>query len=113
MIHEPSSKATPAIALGLLAASGMGAWWLFASETRAPLPVPSPREDLDLVTALLDGATTEPPRDVLVVGEKETYLARASDRTLFASRGGRAPCVPSPGWRRLHAQWPSPTARCG
>ena len=85
------SKATPAILLGVLVASGMAAWWLFAGEKHAPLPVPSPRDDLDLVTTLLDGATTEAPRDVLVAGAKEVYLARASDGSVLSIGMPRGP----------------------
>ena len=84
------SKATPAVLLGVAVAAAMGAWWLFGGEKRAPAPATSPNEDLELVVALLDGAAAEPPRDVLVAGAEELYLARAGDRTVVAvgKKGG-------------------------
>lgn len=78
------SKATAAVLLGVLVASGMGVWWLFAGERAAPLPVSSPHDDLDLVMALLDGAAAEPPRDVLLVGADDLYVARANDGFVVA-----------------------------
>lgn len=84
------SKAVPVALLGVLIASGMGVWWLFAADKRAPVPVAAPHDDLDLVTALLDGAAAEPPRDVLLAGVDEVYLARASEGTVVAvaKKGG-------------------------
>jgi hypothetical protein len=66
------------------------AWWIWGRETHAPLPATSPTDDLELVAGLLDGATTEPPHDLLVAGRDERYLARAGDRTLvaFGADGG-------------------------
>ena len=57
-----SRAVAPLAALGVAIGCTMGAWWLFAGETRAPHPVPSPEDDLEMVAALLDGA--EPPFDV-------------------------------------------------
>lgn len=77
---------------GLLAAlvvGGLAAWWaLGGSErpARAPVTVTG-NDDLDLVMGLLDGAATEPPRDVLVATPGERYLARASDRSVIAVGG--------------------------
>jgi hypothetical protein len=70
--------------------AGAAAWWIWGRETHAPLPATSPTDDLELVVALLDGAATEPPRDRLVAGRDERYLARAADRTLvaFGADGG-------------------------
>jgi hypothetical protein len=84
------SKATPAVLLGVLVAAGLGAWWLFAEDRRPALPAMAPHDDLDLVTALLDGATAEPPRDVLLAGADELYLARGSDTKVaaVAKKGG-------------------------
>jgi hypothetical protein len=86
------SKAVPVALLGVLIASGMGVWWLFAEDKRAPLPASAPHDDLDLVTALLDGAAAEPPRDVLLAGVDEVYLVRASEGTVVAvaKKGGAA-----------------------
>jgi len=80
------------VLLGVLLASAMGAWWLFAGEKSPALSLPSPHDDLDLVTALLDGATSEPPRDVLLAGGDELYLARAGEGTVVAvaKKGGAA-----------------------
>lgn len=84
------SKAMPVVLLGAIVASAMGAWWFFAREQRAPLPPRDVHDDLDLVTALLDGAAAEPPRDVLLAGGEELYLARGGDGTIaaIAKKGG-------------------------
>jgi hypothetical protein len=78
------NRAAPIAVLGVAIGCTMGAWWLFAREKRPPHAVPSPEDDLAMVTELLDGATAEPPRDLLVAGVDELYLARASDRTVVA-----------------------------
>lgn len=72
-------------ALGLLAG-----WWFFSADAGPPRGGAPGDDDLALVTALLDGATSEPPRDVLLAGEGELYLARASERTVVAvaKKGG-------------------------
>jgi hypothetical protein len=83
--------------LGALVAGGLAAWWVLGgSEPPARAPVTT-NDDLDLVVGLLDGAASEPPRDLLVAGGSERYLARASDRAIVAfggsedgGRGGHA-----------------------
>jgi hypothetical protein len=86
------SKAVPAVLLGVLVAAGMGAWWLFAGDKRPAAPSFPVRDDLDLVTELLDGATAEPPRDVLLAGTDDGYLARGSDHRVVAiAKKGGAP----------------------
>jgi hypothetical protein len=84
------SKAVPVALLGVVLASAMGAWWLFAGEKTPARPATAVRDDLDLVTTLLDGAPAEPPRDVLLAGGDELYLARAGDGTVVAvaKKGG-------------------------
>jgi hypothetical protein len=65
----------------------MGAWWLFAGETRAHRVGLSPDDDMDLVAAFLDGATSEPPRDVLVAG---SAVAHGGDANGAEANGGEA-----------------------
>jgi hypothetical protein len=77
-------KAVPVVLLGVLLASAIGVWWIFGGEKQPALPAPSPHDDLDLVTALLDGAASEPPRDVLLAGIDELYVARANDGFVVA-----------------------------
>lgn len=84
------SKAGPVVVLGVVIAGVMGAWWFYAGEKPAAIPAAAPHDDLDLVTALLDGAPAEPPRDVLLAGGDELYEARASDGKVVAvaKKGG-------------------------
>jgi hypothetical protein len=84
------SRALPLVLLGVLVASAMGTWWLYAGEKAPTLPAPPVRDDLDLVTTLLDGAAAEPPHDVLLAGADEVYLLRAGEGTVVAvaKKGG-------------------------
>lgn len=79
-----SRAVAPLASLGVAIGCTMGAWWLFAGQTHASHPVLPPEDDLEMVAALLDGAAAEPPRDVLLAGAEELYLARASDKTVVA-----------------------------
>jgi hypothetical protein len=84
------TKAGLVALLGGAVACAIGAWWISADEERPTPPAARSLDDLELVAALLDGAPSEPPRDLLVAGPDELYLARASDRTVvvIAKEGG-------------------------
>jgi hypothetical protein len=74
-------------ALAVAVVGGLGAWWVFGAPETPPAPRVAPVDDLQMLAALTDGATTAPPADVLVAGAGEAYLARASDRTVVALPG--------------------------
>lgn len=82
------SRASLLALLGAIVAGGFAAWWVLRGSSHPAAHAPANVEDdLDLVVSLLDGAASEPPRDVLVAGTDERYLARASDRTIVAVGG--------------------------
>ena len=83
-----------ALAAALVAMVGAAVWWAKRDEPRhAELPAAAPMDDLALVVALLDGAAGEPARDVLVAGEGERYLARATDHAIVSVGAGRTLAV--------------------
>jgi hypothetical protein len=80
--------------LGVLAAlvgGGLAASWVLGKSERPARAPATTNDDLDLVLGLLDGAASEPLRDVLVAATAERYLARAADRAVVAIGGQQGP----------------------
>jgi hypothetical protein len=82
-LPRPSSSVLVS-ALVVAVLVGLAAWWLAAAPEPPPPPRPAPVDDLQMLAALTDGATTATAGDVLVAGTAGTFLARASDRTVVA-----------------------------